>query len=958
MIFKSKTKAGFALLCLAFLSVYSLKNLRLSKAPPSECENYAVEFEWFGMDAEKIEKLVAMPFEEKISRLPGLVSASCVCERSKCVASLVFEKSERPSYAAVSAAADELKRSLPQDAQNPRIYALAQESKYVFCAAFDKDLFSHEEISAGLLQELKGIHGVSQALLSGGESKEIHLSFDDKLIDQSKLFPWNLANYVQEGQARAACKQKTAYKSQFETFEDIKANPQVQKSCQVAEAFQKKESLVRVNGKECLLLSLKSSEENHNLAVSKKARALFRKALKSREGWKIVYDNGMEQEKALKKILAAFFETLAALAAAVWLVFRSARKTMTALAFTALDTLFTAAAFSALGIPLDSATISGLTISLGLMCDAALYVLDDCKSSSAALLIPSLTTIAAIAPLLSLNAIVPGIKSLGQACVLSIGLSSAMALVFLPPFVFNQKTDPKESFGHKNFLNLYILSDKTNKKILNLSKILYILPALLFFFIPKNLKSADSETVIFAQVEFNPEKRFDLVDKSLGPFLERIQKIKGIKFVQSEAKRGRAELQIVLDSPRRKDKVCELLREEGKGLAASLYVPLEPPKRKIVQKMQIAVLGDDSALCKKIAQDAAGILQEDDFVAKNKGQVVLNFKEDETVFLAKPNKDFLRQNGLSVQDLAHFLRWNVFGPVVAKLWAGGRQKDIRLGNESMAFEAAASIEGVKSLVVKKIPVSALCGFEKAKRPSKIFREDFKRAAYFTLEVQTKNSGKAFERAKSSLKKLNLPEGYYFSWPKEYESMDENYAKIFASFLLGAAAIFFLVCAQCQKIWQALCILATIPLSLLAPLLLRSLAFCPLTLGDAVGMVFISGLCVNNALYILSEYKNRGDKNPFRAAKSLSKSVLSSSATTLVASVPVMICGGGGFASDLAFFMFFGTLASVFAGLVYFPAALDAQAKIERRKKNAPTKCQGAVGRKDCPVKPGNDSFYA
>ena len=117
MIFKSKIKASFALLCLTFLSIYSLKNLRLTKAAANEYENYAVEFEWFGMDAEKIEKLVAIPFEEKISKLPGLVSARSTCEHSKCVASLVFEKGKRPSYAAVSNLADELKRSLGQDAQ-------------------------------------------------------------------------------------------------------------------------------------------------------------------------------------------------------------------------------------------------------------------------------------------------------------------------------------------------------------------------------------------------------------------------------------------------------------------------------------------------------------------------------------------------------------------------------------------------------------------------------------------------------------------------------------------------------------------------------------------------------------------------------------------------------------------------------------------------------------------------
>ena len=78
MIFKNKTKAAFALACLAALSIYSLKNLRFATAVPSETENYVVEFEWFGMDAEKIESLVAVPFEERAAKLEGLAAISSV----------------------------------------------------------------------------------------------------------------------------------------------------------------------------------------------------------------------------------------------------------------------------------------------------------------------------------------------------------------------------------------------------------------------------------------------------------------------------------------------------------------------------------------------------------------------------------------------------------------------------------------------------------------------------------------------------------------------------------------------------------------------------------------------------------------------------------------------------------------------------------------------------------------
>ena len=255
MIFKSKTKATFALLCMLLLSIYSLRNIRLTKSAPSEYENYTVEFEYYGMDAERMEKLISIPFEEIAAKLDGLVSISSESEYSKSVTRLVFEKGKNSSYAALSAAADELKRTLPQDAQNPKIYALSQESKQFFCAAFDKDYFTYQELRGKLLKALQGIPGVSQAIVTGGERMEVHLAFDDKILAHYGLFPWELAAQAQESQARFLCENQAFYRAKLETLDQIQRLPCVEKCCAAIDSSQKKESLVRVNGKECILLT-------------------------------------------------------------------------------------------------------------------------------------------------------------------------------------------------------------------------------------------------------------------------------------------------------------------------------------------------------------------------------------------------------------------------------------------------------------------------------------------------------------------------------------------------------------------------------------------------------------------------------------------------------------------------------------------------------------------------------
>ncbi len=645
----------------------------------------------------------------------------------------------------------------------------------------------------------------------------------------------------------------------------------------------------------------------------------IKKAFEKKGGWQIVYDNGFEQAEALKKLFLAFVESLLALALATRLIYQSNKKCALALAFIALNVLASLALLSLFKIPLDGASLCGLCVSLGLICDAALYVMDEIECSVSSMAVSTLTTIAAILPLCAVNKIVPGSRSLALACALPVGLSFILAATLLPPFVPEEKA--------RNSLSLYNFSYKLPRKIISLSKILYILPLFFFVLLPKNLKSPDSEPLIFAQVEFNPEKRFDLIDEEMKPLLDKVKKSGKVKFVQSESRRGRGELQIVLKDAKAKNEVSKLLLREGKNLTGSLYVPLSPPRKKIVQTMRVALLGDDEGLCKKIIREAAQALQGENFSKAKNFQCVLNFKEDEKVFLARPDKDFLAKISLSVRDFSHFLRWSLFCPVAAKVFWQGQRKDVRIGLDSLSVENGASLEGIKNIKIKSIPAAALCSIKESSIPSRIFRKDFRRAAYFTLEFETKNSLWAYETTKAALKKINLPTGYYFAFPKEYENLRKNYRAIFFAFTLSLAAILFLICAQTENLLDSIKVTLTVPVSLFLPLTARALAFQPLSLGDALGMIFLSGICVNNALYVLAEYNLRKRKSGIAAAKKLFKSVLASSLTSAAGAVPVMIAGSGTFSGDLAFFMFLGSGGAIFAGLILFPNLLD--------KKNAP-----------------------
>ena len=937
--FKSGRQALFVLLALVAASLYLAKGLSITCVPPSEKEFYTVEFEWFGMDAEKIERLVALPLEEKIGGLEKLVSLSTVCEWSKCSASAVFEKSGRGAFFALSAAANELSQSLPSEAQKPRVYAGAASSKWIFCAAFDAKKHSLEELEKKLKAPLQSVRGASRAVFSGGQTEEIQLAYNGPLLDHRKAAPWNLAEIARSQKGSAIFGNGFAFCQDAQSAKELNAIQGLSSAASARDGFQRKNSIVRVNGAECLLAGVQSASESQNIWICKEARKILKREFPQKGDFQIILDNGREQEKMLGDVFLAFFQSLAALAACAFFFYKSAKKALMVLLWTSLALLFAAAAMGALKIPLDSAAISGVTISLGLLCDAALYMADDCQSSFSAMAAASLTTICALLPLCALNPLAPGIKAASLSCVLAVGISSLMAPLFLPLF-FKKEANARQKA--RKFPNLSTFSYIKPRNILRLSTFLYILAPIIFAFSPKNLCQPDATRRIYAQVEYPAERSADAIDKDLEDFLEKAKKINGVEFVQSEARRGSAEIQLVLKSAGKKDKAAKELLALSSHLSGNLYVPLSPPKRKIVQRVRVGVIGDQSAVCQEECKKAAAALMQKDFAAKGKAQAVLNFKDSERIYLARPNRALLDRAGVSVQSAAQSLRWALFGAVAKKARYDGGAKDIRVGERNFAFGKPPTLEEFSAVKTKGLSLAALCSIESAAAPPKIFRQNGKRAAYFTIELESNKSDKAFKQIKAALKDVRLPQGYWLDFPREYEDLEKNYALAAAAFLLAMAAIYVLTAAQCERPLDALKAALTVPLSLFLPLAIRAATLCPLTLGDAAGMTFVSGFCVNNAIYIMNEFNLKGRKDAFAAARAVSKSVLSSSATTMAGSLPLLFFAAQGFAKDLAFFTFFGTLGSLAASLVFFPETLGETKKAARRKK-------------DSRVKRGNDS---
>ena len=90
------------------------------------------------------------------------------------------------------------------------------------------------------------------------------------------------------------------------------------------------------------------------------------------------------------------------------------------------------------------------------------------------------------------------------------------------------------------------------------------------------------------------------------------------------------------------------------------------------------------------------------------------------------------------------------------------------------------------------------------------------------------------------------------------------------------------------------------------------------MGDVVGMILVSGISVNNTIYIIESKKS----NIYFKIREKIKSITVTSLSTILGAIPLLLSNTDKFAKDLSFFMIWGILASFVASVFMFSSVYD------------------------------------
>lgn len=242
---------------------------------------------------------------------------------------------------------------------------------------------------------------------------------------------------------------------------------------------------------------------------------------------------------------------------------------------------------------------------------------------------------------------------------------------------------------------------------------------------------------------------------------------------------------------------------------------------------------------------------------------------------------------------------------------------------------------------QKIPLSDIADVRIQRGPSTIKREDQVRRIQLTLNVQGRDVGSVVNDIEQGLANFKLPPGYFISYGGGYERQQELRGQLLGALLLATLMVFLLLYLAFRSIWQAILVIATIPLALAGGFIALWITGTTLNVSSIIGLLAHFGLSVQKGL-ILVEYINQlraeGMDLPtalYKGAHTRMRPVLMTAASAGLGVLPIAIGWGAGaeLQQPLAIALIGGLITSTMLTLITLPALYEVgerwQATIER-----------------------------
>ena len=219
--------------------------------------------------------------------------------------------------------------------------------------------------------------------------------------------------------------------------------------------------------------------------------------------------------------------------------------------------------------------------------------------------------------------------------------------------------------------------------------------------------------------------------------------------------------------------------------------------------------------------------------------------------------------GLSLYTIPMTVRALVEGEVVTRYKEGSEEYDVRV---RLADRFRSTAEDVGRILVKSnkdipgrdpylVPLNQVAQVRKSDVIGKYQRYNRQREVRVNANVlSTAFAGSVSNHIMEESAKLNLPPGYVVAPVGEAQFMAESFANIFKSLILAVIFIYLLLASQYESFTDPFSIMLSLPLSLVGAIL--ALLGSSFSIMSMIGIVMLMGLVTKNAILLVDFVKQK------------------------------------------------------------------------------------------------------
>ena len=641
-----------------------------------------------------------------------------------------------------------------------------------------------------------------------------------------------------------------------------------------------------------------------------------------------------------------------------------------------------------LGYSLNMMTLAGIALGVGMLVDAAVVVVENifrheeqgeeryiaaingAEEVWTAISASTLTNIVVFLPLIYIGGMIGQFtKPMAITVAVTLLASLLVAVTIIPVMTSSYITQavalkemrkrywftPLRDFYHR-LLTQFVLPKRGIVLILTIVLFIVSIPILKFIdreFMP----SMDMGTAIIS-VELPPatslQETEHYVDQLIDiaeeyPEVERVMAIGGLSsgmiFGTSQGSNTATLMIRLVDAAKRKKSSMQVANEILQK--APIYEGATVKSMDLVNTLffggagkpvEVSLYGNDLEELLSLANRVA------DEIGKIKGisGIELSFKKAKPELRINILRDKAAYFGLTPIQIQRELQIAFQGVTTTKLRLRGKDYDLVLKADTTYLK-----ENVEKLYYfpiitpmgAVIPLKEIAEFSYDFGAVQIDRENQSRVIKVLADIRGRKKSEVFSEIRDRLFKLSLPEGYSLQIKGELEQVQDMIKNLGISIFAAILLVYMILAAQLESLKDPIIIMLTIPLAFVGIIWALFITGTTISVPSMVGALILVGVVVNQAIVMLTFYKELREKGvgPLEAVIEGSvtrlRPVLITNLTTIFGLIPMALSGhteGGALRQPLAVSMIGGLVTSTIMTFLVVPVIYTYFEKIKTK----------------------------